>query len=226
MTQPDGFEMLFTASFDLATDRLERSEAAIVDDRLVHLLRRENRIALAKGKTQRVTPADAEEGLAYYDVPLLCVVHSHPECRFRWSRLAVDLTPTARALICDMVPRTVEGEGPVELETTIGVGLKFELVAKALKAEAEPSYKTKRTVYYPRIVSGGTGFTKGYWDFLALTTDYLHADRELRLLISAPQGEPLAVRFRLSAKVAMAGLLGQIPLLTRQGEIDEVQRLD
>jgi hypothetical protein len=222
----DPFEPLFETAFDVDSERLERSDAAVLDDRIVALLRRDNRIALRKGRTRRLTPADGAPGVAYYDVPLVCVAHSHPECRFRWSRLLVDLSPTRGALISDMAPRQVDGEGPIEIETSLGIGLKFELAAKAVTAQAEPAYRTKRTVYYPRVTASGAGFSRGYWDFLALTSDYLHADRELRLLVAAPEGEAVDARFRLSAKVAMAGLARLIPLISRTAEIDRVWRLD
>ena len=227
MTDSDDYETLFEASFDLdpAGAPRERGGAPMVDDRTIELLRRENRIALRKGPARQLTSADGEPGVAYYDVPLVCVAHSHPECRFRWTRLLVDLSPTAGARISDMAPREVEGEGPVEIETSVGVGLKFEFAAKAVTAEAEPSLKTKRTVYYPRVTSSGAGFVKGYWDFLALTSDYLHTNRELRLLVAAPDGAPVDARFRLSAKVAMAGIAGAIPLLVRTGEIDNTWRI-
>jgi len=164
-------------------------------DQDIRLILRENRIALAKGKSTLIQPPeDAEPGLAYYDVPLFCVVHSHPECWFRWARLMIDLSPTGGAIIRDMAPREIRGEKPVELKTSVSAGLKFETAAKVLSAEIKPEYTNSRTIYYPEIVSAGPNFTRGYWDFLALTSDYLHANRELRLLVSAPSGMPPQTR--------------------------------
>ncbi|MBE1584293.1 hypothetical protein ACFPOI_29930 [Nonomuraea angiospora] len=203
----------------LAVERDADAAGRIIGDRDIRLLLRENRIALSRGETSRVSDTVC-------DVPLTCVVHSHPQCRFVWSRLMVDLTPTPDAVIKDMAPREVMADQPVELKTTVGVGLKFEIAAKALSAEAKPEYSSSQTVYYPRIVSSGTGFTRGYWDFLALGERYLHADRELRLLVSAPEGRPVRARFQLRARVRFGGLAGLIPLLARGGAIDEVHRLD
>ncbi|MEW1838201.1 hypothetical protein AB0392_09605 [Nonomuraea angiospora] len=124
----------------------------------------------------------------------------------------VDLTPTPRARISDMVPREVVDDRPVELTTTIGVGLKFHGVPNVLSADLTPQYSHKRTVYY--------------WDFLALDKGYLHADRDLRLLVAAPAGEPVTARFQLRAKVRMAGVAGLLPLLARSGSIDGEHRLD
>ena len=220
MNNQNAFEVLFERSFDVDDEASAElgGEEVIIGDHDIRLLLRENRIALAKGKSSPVQSNDP--GLAYYDVPLICVVMSHPECRFRWSRLIVDLGQTKEARIRDMSPREVRGDKPVQLTTSVGVGLKFELV------ESELTTTESRTVYYPEIVSAGPGFTKGYWDFLALTSDYLHANRELRLLVSAPVGVPLQARFTLRAKVRYSGIAGKIPLLARSGEINEIYRLD
>jgi len=220
------FHRLFEAPLDIDEAGLERRDEAIVGDKSLRLLMRENRIALAMGQSSRTPKTrNGEAGVAHYDIPLMCVVHSHPECRFRWSRLIVDLSPTREARIRDMAPREVRGDRPVELKTTVGLGLKFETVAKTLGAEVKPTYERSRTVYYPEIVSSGPGFAKGYWDFLALTSDYLHANRELRMLISAPAKAPVLARFSLRAKVKLKGMPGMIPLLARHGEIDETYRL-
>jgi len=227
MSPESDLETLFDTPLELDEPGVDRGDAAIIGDETIRLLLRENRIALAKGKSTPVSaPEGADSELAYYDVPLVCVVHSHPECRFRWSRLAVDLSPTKGSIIHDMSPREIRGAQPVELKTSIGVGMKFEIIPRVLGAEVTPEYAKSRIVYYPEIVSSGPGFTTGYWDFLALTSDYLHANRELRMLISAPDGTPVHARFRLRAKVKFAGAAGLIPLLVRSGEIDKTYRLD
>jgi hypothetical protein len=231
MSMQNDFEILLDMPLDVdeaGVERgVERGVEAIIGDQDIRLILRENRIALAKGKTILIQPPeDAEPGLAYHDVPLICVVHSHPECRFRWARLMIDLSPTKGAKIRDMAPREVRGDKPVELKTSVSAGFKFETAAKVLSAEVKPEYTNSRTVYYPEIVSAGPNFTRGYWDFLALTSDYLHANRELRLLVSAQSGVPVQARFNLRAKVKFAGAMGLIPLLARSGEVNETYRLD
>jgi hypothetical protein len=228
MNPSNDFNILFESALDLDEAGVERNEEAIIGDENIRLLLRENRLALAKGKSVLVEQplAGADPQLTYYDVPLMCVVHSHPECRFRWSRLMVDLSPTPEALIRDMSPREIRGDKPVELKTSIGVGLKFETASKIVNAEMQPEFSTSRTVYYPEIVSSGINLVRGYWDFLALTSDYLHANRELRLFISAPAGETVVARFNLRAKVKLAGFAGLIPLLARRGQIEETYRLN
>jgi len=229
MPEGNNLEVLLDVALDVdeEADRAERGDETVIGDQRIRLLLRENRIALAKGGTTVVQPGEgAEPGLAFYDVPLVCVVHSHPECRFRWSRLTIDLTPTNGATIRDMSPEEIRGDKPVELKTTIGVGVKFETKARVLSAEAKPEYTSSRTVYYPEIVSSGKKFSIGYWDFLALTSDYLHANRELRLLVSAPKGEMVKARFNLRAKVGCPGIVGLIPLIgRRKAELDGVYRL-
>ena len=225
MNIPEDFETIFETSFDIDEEAsLELSDEDIIVDKEIRFLLREYRLALAKGKLSEIQGTNP--ALAYYDVPLICVVHADNKCRIRWSRLLVDLSPTKGALICDMFPREVQGDKPIELKTRIGIGLKFETVAKALSAEVSPEYTTSRTVYSPRIVSSGSGFTKGYWDFLSLAAnDYLHVNRELRLLVSAPSGVAVRVRFNLRAEVTFDGVAGMLPLLTRSSEINEIYSL-
>ena len=208
----------------VVAERSPGSASTIIGDKDIRLLLRENRIALAKDPATKVAGADA--GAVGYDVPLVCVVHSHPRCRFQWSRLLVDLSPTPQAQIQDMAPREVVDDRPVQLQTSVGLGLKFSIVADVLGAELSPQYAKSRTVYFPRIVSSGPGFTRGYWDFLALDEQYLHANRELRLLVVAPDGIPVHARFQLRARVELAGMAGRIPLLARGGAIDGLHRLD
>jgi len=227
MGEGSEFTLLLEMPLEIDEAGLEQRDEAIIGDKDIALLMRENRIALAKGETTLVHDgSDAEADRVYYDVPLICVVHSHPECRFRWSRLIIDLSPTSDARIRDMAPREVRGDKPVELKTSVGISLRFETVARVLSAEIAPAHEKSRTVYYPDIVSSGAGFSRGYWDFLALTSDYLHANRELRLLVSAPAEKLLLARFILRAKVRLQGIAGEIPLLGgSSGKIDEIYRL-
>jgi hypothetical protein len=153
-------------------------------------------------------------------VSLICVIFPHPECRFLWSRLTVDLTPTPGARIRDMAPREVRGKKPIKLKTTLGVAFTFTSVS------VNQEYTASRTHYFPEIMSSGVGFTKGYWDFQAQGDEYLHANRELRLLISAPAGVPVQAGFNLRARVSFSGAAGIIPLLARSGAIAETHRLD
>ncbi len=223
------FVLLFDAALDIDEDgvreRRRRGET-IIDDKDIKLLQYQNRIALAKGSTVLLpTPGDADPDSSYYDIPLVCVLHPSPRCQFRWARLAVDLSATKGARIRDMAPREVRGDHPVELKTTVGLGLKFVSVAQVLSAEVKPEYSTSRTVYFPQILSSGPSFARGYWDFRSVPGECLHSNRELRLLLSAPSGVPLLARFLLRAEVSLDGPARVVPLLWKRGEIDETYRL-
>jgi len=207
-------ELLFDAPLDLDEEEMERGDPSIIVDEKIRLLLRENRIGLAKGKTERIEGGEGREpGMTYLHVILTCVVHSHPECQFRWARLVVDLGATKGARIQDMVPREVRGNEPVEIKTRMGLGIKFETI------EAKKENETSQIVYYPEIVSSGVNFSTGYWDFLAKADGYLHANRDLHLLICVPKDSRPTVRFIVRAKVALSGFLGLIPLLPRTKEI-------
>jgi hypothetical protein len=220
-------EKFLDAELDLDEDGLtaERGQSApeIIDDLDIRVLLRENRIALARGAATQL-PTDSEDVCAY-DIPLACVVHAHPQCSVQWSRMMVDLSPTDGARISDMAPREVSDDLPVELTTTVGLGLKFEILAKALSAEVKPEMTRKSTVYFPQIVSSGPGFTRGYWDFLAHNGRYLHVDRQLRLLVTAPAGAPVTARLKFQAKVTIRGLAQVIPLVARGKAIEQLHAL-
>ena len=224
-----GFEALFEAALEVDEDALEdqlRAGEAVIGDEEVRLLLRENRIGLFKGETKRVSHrGKGDPSLIYYDAPFVCVIHAHPECRFRWARLRVDLRVTPDALIRDMVPEEVAGDHPVELKATYKGGVTFDTTSKVLGSELSAEHSRSRTVYFPRIVASGSGSGLGYWDFLAEGDAYLHANRELRLLFSAPPEQPVGARLSLRAKVKLKGVGGLIPLLMRRGEINETYRL-
>lgn len=226
----DGFRTLFDAHFDvdktMGLKKARGEEEGIIGDKDISLMMRENRIALAKGKTNRINPPEGSKtNIVCYEIPLICVVHPHPECRFRWSRLMVDFSVTNGARILDMSPLEVKGNTPIEVTTTVGAGLKFETILKVLSPEIKAEHSSKQTVYFPEIVSSGRGLDKGFWDFLAIGEDYLHANKELKILVSAPTDEPLKARFGLRAKVKMAGLVGIIPMIASEDEIDAIYGL-
>jgi hypothetical protein len=221
------YRQLFEVSLAINEAELERSQEAIIGDENIRVLMRENRIALSKGRTVSVTPQqDADPLLAYYDVPLTCVIHSHPECRFHWARLVVDVSPTPGARVHDMVPLEIRGDKPVELKTTIGAGMKFEVASRVLSIEPKIDFTSSRSIYFPEIVSSGPTFDLAIWDFLAPPGTKLHANRELRLLLASPLHSALLASFKLAAEVTLEGFAGKIPLLARGKQLSEVYRLD
>src|SRR5262249_34873740 len=143
-------------------------------------------------------------------------LHAHPECTFDWARLVVDLTPTPNARIADMSPREVE-DVPVDIETKVGVGLKFSVIGTPVNIQAAPEESRKRTVFFPRVLVAGVGFHKGVWDFFAKAGDYLHVDKELRLLVEAPAGSEIRANAIVRAKVRLRGIGALLPLIARTG---------
>jgi hypothetical protein len=176
-------------------------------------LGRENRITLVKRKTRRVPPtAEVDPGMTYYDIGLALSLVSDVKCRFVSTRLKLDFSPTNAALIRSMMPLEVRGEHPVEQETKIGLTLKFEVVKDVLGTEISPEVSRKRTVYYPEIVGSGEGTCVALWKLVAKGADEIRSNRDLRLLLSAPDGPPRA-NVQVRAEVAYEGFRGSIPLL-------------
>lgn len=214
----DEFRTVAEVPLEIDEQEPDRSYTA-VEERSLALLGRDNRLGIALRDPQRVEPGDSDISRAAYDVALMMVVHAHPECQFVWSRLIVDLNPTPGAIIEDMAPSEIE-DVPVEVETKVGVGLKFSTSISAANVELAPELTRKRTVYFPSVSASGTGFRKAYWDFQAKGDSYLHTNRELRLLISAPADAPVNARLLVRAKVRMRGVKNLIALRPRNGILE------
>lgn len=222
---PDGFQLLGLDEVEPETEEADRYRT-VIDDETLTVLRRATRLGLAVGDVAHLDVAgDRGADRAWYDIPLICVVHAHPDTDVRWARLAIDLAVTAGAIIEDMAPADVDGERPVEIETTVGLELKFATLANVVDVELNPTLARKRTIYFPRISAAGTGFNKAYWDFHAGDRAFLHANRELRLLVSAAKGARVDSAITLRAKVAPRGIAGVIPFFTKLGGVDAVHRL-
>jgi hypothetical protein len=218
------FEPLLDLAFDLDPDETNRDELrqasdGVIDDETIRLLRRDNRVGIARGTPSPVSSPAVQPGRSVVDVPLLFALQAHPECVYKWARIVVDLSPTEDAIIADMSPRDVQ-DVAVDVETTIGAGLSLSVVAKAVDVGAKPEVSRKRTVFFPTVTASGTGFRKAYWDFYAKAGDYLHADKELHLLVDAPVNAPVTAGFTVRAKVHFRGLARLIPLLSRTGGVN------
>ena len=118
-----------------------------------------------------------------------------------------------------MSPRDVS-DVPIEVETTLGVDLSLSLLTKVVDIGAKPEISRKRTVFFPTVTATGTGFRKAYWDFYPKAGDYLHADKELHLLVNAPADVPVTAGVTVRAKVRFRGFPRLIPLLCRTGGAD------
>ncbi|MEV6201770.1 hypothetical protein AB0M64_17600 [Streptomyces sp. NPDC051771] len=199
---PDGFTLLGLVEPAVEEDEADRAFTTL-DEATVRVLRRETRIGLALGGITRV---DAGDGGYAYDIPLICVVQTHPESTVSWSRLVLDLSPTPGAVVADMSPVLVEGDTPQEIETSLGANLTFDVVGAPLGLEAGPQVLRRRTVYCPRITSSGIGFSTVYWDFRASDREFLHVNEELRLLVHTPSEAPVDARVTLRARVKPRGL--------------------
>lgn len=210
----DDSDYQIVEEFELEIDKQEADRSAFTasEERLLSVLGHENRIGVAM-RAPRLVESD-DPSRAVYDIGLMLAVHAHPECRFVWSRLVIDLSGTPGTMIEDMVPGEVEDRA-VEVETRLGAGLKFATVLKTVNVEVDPQLARKRTVYFPTVTASGTGFRKAYWDFMAKGNDYLHANKELRLLVSAPVGKPVVATVVVRARVRLLGLKSLVPLRKR-----------
>jgi hypothetical protein len=218
------FEPLLDLPFDLDPDETRRDEfqqalGVVIDDKTIDLLRRQNRVGISRGAVSQVNSEAIPPGWSVVAVPLFFALQAHPECVYQWARIIVDLGVTEGAIIKDMSPRDVQ-DVAVDVTTAIGVGLSFSVAAKAVDVSAKPELSRKRTVFFPTVAASGTGFHQAYWDFSAKAGDYLHADKELQLLVQFPAAVALMARLTVRAKVRFRGIAALIPLLARTAGIE------
>jgi len=193
--------------------------AGVIDDKSIDLMSKENRVGIARGTPTVVKSPAVPAGRSIVDIPLLFALQAHPDCVYRWARIVVDLSVTEGALIHGMSPDDVQ-DVPVEVETTVGVDLSVSTVAKAVDVGAHPEISRKRTVFFPTIAASGVGFRKSYWDFYPKAGDYLHADKELHLVVNAPADVAVMAQLTVRAKVRLRGIGQLIPLLSSKGGIE------
>ncbi|WP_405720748.1 hypothetical protein [Streptomyces sp. NBC_00046] len=219
---PEGYALLALVEPDVEEIEPDR-QLQPLDEATITLLRRETRIGLALGPVRQVAAVVPDR--SGYDVPLICVIQAHPESDVRWSRLVVDLSASPGAVVADMSPGLVEGEHPIEIETTMGAGLTFQVASSVLGAELAPQITRRRTVYCPRLTSSGVGFTAAYWDFRASDRQFLHVNEELRLLVDAPSGVPVDAKVTMRVRIMPRGVGRAIRLTGKLGTTERLCRL-
>jgi len=222
MRDDAGFHVLFETALEIDQERLSearRGGGVIVADQDLPLLQRQNRVALAVGEVQPGTQVPGDARLICYEVPLRCVLHPAAGCHFREAKLVVDLRATPGARVRDMTPRDVRGDHPVEITTTVSAGLSFEIMPAVPGVELKRDRSVSRKVYQPEILASGRGFERAVWTFRSIPGEYLHSEREVRLLVSTPAVGELQAEFNLRAQVALDGARAVVPLLRKRAEV-------
>lgn len=199
----------------LEIDEHTERGGAIGVDQEIRVLARANRLAIrCDSATRHDGPAPGTQVL---DFPLRCVAHAHPECRFRWVRVTLNLSETDGAYVTDLSPRDEVSEHPVKVSTSYSGGLKFDIAALPVHPELSAERGTEQDVYFPKISVSGIDFGYAMWDFTAVGEEPLKVDRPLRLLAAVPaSGSDIPVQLTLRALVTARGAVGRIPLIGRQ----------
>ncbi len=199
----------------LEIDENTERAAPLIADEEIRVLARASRIAIRCETAVRHRDGTSDADMI--DFPLRCVAHPHPECRFRWVRVTLDLSATAEASITDLSPRDEVSEHPVKITTTYSGGLKFDIAMLPVHPELSAERTNEQDVYFPKITASGTGFGYAIWDFTAVGEEPLKVDRPLRLLAAIPaSAAQIPVSVTVRAAVAARGLAGRVPLLGRQ----------
>jgi hypothetical protein len=230
MAVDEEFRLLFDEPLDIDKGRLSESTRGdvVLGDKDLSILSRPNRVALGLGTVGSRGRLPGQQALSCYDVPLRCVLHAAAGCHFTAARLVVDLNPyggTPVVLVRDMTPREVKGGDPVEVTTTVSAHLTFDIVPHVLSADAGREQSTTRKVHYPQITTSGKGFHKAIWNFTSVPGQHLHAEHEMRLLVSVPEGMKVSAAFNLVAQISPDGMARVIPLFRKREEIGKIYPL-
>jgi hypothetical protein len=194
---------------------LERGESLTIDHD-IKVLARANRLALHRDPFSRHPANEDTGGMDIVEVPLYCVAHAHPDCRFRWVRITLDLGSNEGVVIQDMSPRDEVADHPVKITTTYHGGLSFTIASVPLAPEVSVERSMERDVYFPTVTVSGAKLTHAIWDFTAIAGGPLHVNRDLRLLVGVPSSlAEIEVGLTLRAAVVAAGVTGVIPLIGR-----------
>jgi hypothetical protein len=181
----------------------------------IRILARDNRLALHCAPAAR-HPGQLP-GIDAIDFSVRCIAHAHPDCRFRWVRITLDLAASSGATIRDLSPRDEITDHPVKITTSYHGGLSFTIAALPLHPDLSAERTTEQDVYFPTITTSGIGFSHAIWDFTAVASAPLHIARTLRLLATLPAtSTDIPVTITLRTSVTARGLLGAIPLIGRQ----------
>ena len=199
----------------LEIDEQTERGGAIGVDQEIRVLARANRLAIHCDPATRHDGPTA--GTQLLDFQLRCVAHAHPECRFRWVRVTLNLSETDGAYVTDLSPRDEVSEHPVKVTTRYSGGLKFDIAAVPLHPDLSAERETEQDVYFPQVSVSGVDFGYAMWDFTAVGEEPLKVDRALRLLAAVPApGADVPVQLTLRALVTARGAVGRIPLIGRQ----------
>jgi len=202
-------------------DQSERADPVTADEE-IRVLAKASRLAVRCDSAVR--HHDSTPGTDIIEFPLRCVAHPHPECRFRWTRVTLDLSGTVGASITDLSPREEVSEHPVKVTTRYSGGLKFDIAMIPAHPELSAERTAEQHVYFPKITVSGIGFSHAIWDFTAVGEEPLTVDRPLRLLATVPAtATQVPARLTLRAAVTARGLPGWIPLIGRQAKTIPLQ---
>lgn len=218
-------ELLFDAELEPDRESIERATRDVVGEQRIKVIGRENRVRLYKQEPVQinsyVSPGIREADTDYFSISFRCTLHPHPECRFQYARVAIDMSEHSPGVIVrDLFPREVVAPLAIEKNLKLTAALEYGF----LKVAVDRSTKFSQEIYYPKLYSFGRDSQTAYWDFRAIGDDVIRSDGLLFMLLSAPSNSSVHARITVAASVRTGASL-IIPLAIRKGQIEETYRL-
>jgi hypothetical protein len=195
--------------------RPDLTPQTILKDETVKVMLRDNRLGLLEEALAVARIQDTDQ--VYAVLKLRCVAQAHPECRFRWVRLALNFGDDSDVTIRGMEPREVKYEQALKITTKTSGSVGLEATELKIGPKASAEVTKEYQIYVPEITSTGIGFSAAYWNFQALGESDLFVDSDLQLMITYPVSiADVNAAFTLRAGVGLKGWIGSIPLVTKR----------
>ena len=87
----EDFHLIGESVLEVDEEETDRAEYLPSAEEALRLIGRDNRVGNRGAQTSADPFPFSSPRPVAYDIGLMLVLHAHPECKFKWSRLVVDL---------------------------------------------------------------------------------------------------------------------------------------
>lgn len=231
-------EVLFDVDFGLGKNTLNKQSKVSSAGEISTLLGKKNRLSVGTPETWNLVdlfkekrvdiPAEVKLSLDEYDfyqVRFVCTFKPDKDCKFVWARFGLKLssiddkkgTENKFPVAHDIFPKEIYEEVKVRRNFSIGPNFQYK---DFVQVGIGSGSKQEFIRYEPEIISYGLLQYDPCWDFRkSKSKDFIIGDKELFMILKAPKGTKLEVKFEFGAEVhTFLGILPMIPIRIYKGE--------
>lgn len=231
-------EVLFDVDFGLGENTLNKQRKVSSAGEISTLLGKKNRLSVGIPETWNLIDLFKEKGVDipaevellldeydFYQVRFVCTFKPDKNCKFVWARFGLKLfsideekgNENKFPVAHDIFPKEVYEEVKVRRNFSIGPNFQYKDFAQVgISSRSEQEFIR----YEPEIISYGLLQPDPCWDFKkSRARDFIIGDKELFMILKAPKGMDVEVKFEFGAEVhTFLGLLPMIPIRIYKGE--------